>query len=77
MSPWVRVGPSSTARTRLPAIAPPSPSTEKGELARTISAVGFSSAIDASTASTPSGGAESSLLITQTSAIRRFVSPGW
>ena len=76
ISPCVSVGPSSTTRTRLPRICS-APSTEIGEAASITTAPGFSSRIERRTASMPSGSAVSILLITTTSARRRFASPGW
>ena len=75
MPPWVRVGPSSTARTRLPATAAGS-SNEMGEAASTIMAPGFRARTERFTAATPDGSAVSTLLITTTWARRRFASPG-
>ena len=46
ISPWVSVGPSSIARTRLPAIWCVSCSTSNGDAARTIAASGFAKRID-------------------------------
>src|SRR6266545_7724105 len=74
--PWVSVGPSSTTRTRAPASDGPA-SRVTGEAAFTTVAVGLTAATLAATAATASGSAVSTLLITTTSAMRRFVSPGW
>src|SRR5205823_3627037 len=75
-SPWVSVGPSSITRTRLPARSAPS-SRVTGLRPRMSRAPGFSSAAAASMATTCSGVAESTLLMTMASAIRKLVSPGW
>src|SRR5574341_972183 len=76
MLPWVRVGPSSTTSTRLPASDGPGMRLT-GDAARTMVAVGLAAATLAATVATACGSAVSILLITTTSAIRRFVSPGW
>src|SRR6478736_405815 len=76
IDPCVRVGPSSTTRTRHPATAAGS-STVTGLSARSTVAVGLSARTDASTASMSTGRAESHLATTTTSAIRTFASPGW
>ena len=75
ISPCVSVGPSSITRTRLPAIASGS-STVTRLFARTTVACGLIERIVASSAASCSGVAESTLLITITSAMRMFVSPG-
>ena len=77
ISPCVSVGPSSMASTRLPATVSPFSSKRNGEAANTIFASGLTLRIESSTASTPSGGAVSTLFTTHTWAMRRFVSPGW
>ena len=71
----MRVGPSSTTSTRFPRIAPAS-STVTAEFALTTVAVGFTSAIVASSMAICCGVAESILFTTTTSAARRFASPG-
>ncbi len=76
ISPWVSVGPSSTTSARLPRIASGS-STVTRLLALTTVAVGFSSRIVSISWFTCSVDAESILLITITSAMRRLASPGW
>src|SRR4030065_1464540 len=76
MPPWVRVGPSSMTRTRLPVIRPPS-LTIVGELARMIVALGLILLALARTRAIPSCLAVSILLMTMTWARRKFVSPGW
>ena len=76
MPPWVRVGPSSTTRTRAPASDGPG-SSVTGEAARMTVAAGLTAATLAATAATAAGSALSTLLITTTSAMRRLVSPGW
>ena len=75
MPPCVSVGPSSTTATRLPSIVPPSSVSD--ERARITSARGLRLAMSARTISTAPGSAESTLLMTTTSAIRRLASPGW
>ena len=75
MPPWVSVGPSSTTATRLPLISPPW--RVSAERARSTWARGFIAAMSAWTSAICSGVAESTLLITTTSAMRMFVSPGW
>ena len=73
--PWVSVGPSSITRTRLPANpAPSSRVTGLRPLIRTAS--GLTSRAERSTSATCSGVAESTLLMTIASAIRKFISPG-
>ena len=73
--PCVRVGPSSIARTLFPRIWTVS-SGVIGEAASTTTASGFASRTFRFTISTFSGVAVSTLLMTTTSAMRTFVSPG-
>jgi hypothetical protein len=75
ISPWVRVGPSSITRTRLPAITSAS-STVTLLFAFTTVASGLARWIVSINWFTCSIEAESILLITMTSAIRRLASPG-
>src|SRR6185436_14662907 len=76
ISPWVRVGPSSTTRTRLPVIAP-GVSTVKGEAASMTTALGLIERMLERTFVTPSAAAASILLMTMQPARYRLVVPGW
>ncbi len=75
ISPWVRVGPSSTTRTRLPLIRSGS-LTITGEAARTMRAAGLCVAMVPLTCSTWEGCALSTLLMIAMLAMRMLVSPG-
>src|SRR5512132_161179 len=74
ISPWVSVGPSSTTSTSLPRRSGPASSTG-GDFANTKVAIGLAASTFSTTCSTLCASAESTLLITTTSAIRRLTSP--
>ena len=76
ISPCVSVGPSSITSTRVPAISS-GRSARTGLSARITVAPGFTRSMEPSTVATCSDVAESILLMTTASAIRRFASPGW
>ena len=76
MPPWVKVGPSSTTRTRFPSISGPG-SSVTGDSASMILTSGLTDLTSSITRCTSAGSALSTLLTTTTSALRTFTSPGW
>ncbi len=75
--PWVSVGPSSTTSTRFPSIRPLSVAVIT-ESTHTMVARGFALRdVRLHPLHALAGGALLTLLMTTTSALRRFTSPGW